>query len=147
MSTLSSSRRLDPQSGSASPVPYPRPGAAWALGLAPRCPSTESRDPRDPSPEETSGDDRPSGVEVGATIELRTGAIAAGGGCVARTSDGRVVFVRHSLPGELVGAEVTSVTNSFLRADAVEVLEASPDRVVPACAHAGPGRCGGCDYQ
>jgi tRNA/tmRNA/rRNA uracil-C5-methylase (TrmA/RlmC/RlmD family) len=84
---------------------------------------------------------------VGATIELRTGAVAAGGGCVARTADGRVVFVRHSLPDELVVAEVTSVTNSFLRADAVEVLEASPDRVAPACAHAGPGRCGGCDYQ
>jgi tRNA/tmRNA/rRNA uracil-C5-methylase (TrmA/RlmC/RlmD family) len=86
-------------------------------------------------------------VQVGATIELRTGAIAAGGGCVARTTDGRVVFVRHSLPGELVQAEVTSVTNSFLRADAVGVVEASPDRVVPPCAHAGPGRCGGCDYQ
>ncbi len=36
---------------------------------------------------------------------------------------------------------------SFLRADAVEILEASPDRVVPPCRHAGPGRCGGCDWQ
>src|SRR5580698_6438507 len=80
-------------------------------------------------------------------MELTTGAIAAGGGCIARAADGRVVFVRHALPGERVMAVVTSETSSFLRADAVEVLEASPDRVVPPCSHAGPGRCGGCDWQ
>jgi tRNA/tmRNA/rRNA uracil-C5-methylase (TrmA/RlmC/RlmD family) len=80
-------------------------------------------------------------------MELRTGAMAAGGGCVARADDGRVVFVRHGLPGERVVAQVTSVTSSFLRADAVQVLEASVDRVVPPCPHAGPGRCGGCDWQ
>ena len=44
-----------------------------------------------------------------AVIELTTGAIAAGGGCVARAADGRVVFVRHALPGERVMAEVTAV--------------------------------------
>jgi len=80
-------------------------------------------------------------------VELEVGAIAAGGGCVARGPDGRVVFVRHSLPGERVRARITSETTSFLRADAVEVLEASPDRVEPVCPHAGPGRCGGCDFQ
>ena len=80
-------------------------------------------------------------------VELEVGAVAAGGGCVARGPDGRVVFVRHSLPGERVLARVTSEATSFLRADAVEVLEASPDRVAPLCPHAGPGRCGGCDFQ
>ena len=80
-------------------------------------------------------------------MELVTGAIAAGGGCVARAEDGRVVFVRHALPGERVVAEVTSETTSFLRADVVEVLEASTHRVEPPCPLAGPGRCGGCDWQ
>ena len=80
-------------------------------------------------------------------IELEVGAIAAGGGCVGRAPDGRVVFVRHSLPGERVRARITAEASSFLRADAVEVLEASPDRVERACPHAGPGRCGGCDFQ
>jgi tRNA/tmRNA/rRNA uracil-C5-methylase (TrmA/RlmC/RlmD family) len=80
-------------------------------------------------------------------LELETGSPAAGGGCVARAPDGRVVFVRHSLPGERVRARVTATTTSYLRADAVEVLEPSPDRVAPPCPHAGPGRCGGCDYQ
>jgi tRNA/tmRNA/rRNA uracil-C5-methylase (TrmA/RlmC/RlmD family) len=35
----------------------------------------------------------------------------------------------------------------FCRADAIEVLDASPDRVPPPCPYAGPGRCGGCDWQ
>ncbi|MGH9096857.1 MAG: class I SAM-dependent RNA methyltransferase [Acidimicrobiales bacterium] len=80
-------------------------------------------------------------------MELRTHAIAAGGGCVARAADGRVVFVRHSLPDETVVARITGETTSFLRADAVEILEPSSDRVAPPCPHAGPGRCGGCDFQ
>ena len=78
---------------------------------------------------------------------LTVGGPAAGGACVARAEDGRVVFVRHALPGERVRVEVTSSTSSFLRADAVEVLSASPDRVEPPCPFSGPGRCGGCDWQ
>jgi tRNA/tmRNA/rRNA uracil-C5-methylase (TrmA/RlmC/RlmD family) len=80
-------------------------------------------------------------------LELTAGTVAAGGACVARAPDGRVVFVRHVLPGERVLARVTGETRHFLRADAVEVLEASPDRVEPPCPYAGPGLCGGCDWQ
>ncbi|HEY4946433.1 MAG TPA: TRAM domain-containing protein [Acidimicrobiales bacterium] len=80
-------------------------------------------------------------------IELVAGPIAAGGGCVARADDGRVVFVRHALPGERVLAQVMAETSSFLRADAIDILEPSADRVEPPCPHAGPGRCGGCDWQ
>jgi tRNA/tmRNA/rRNA uracil-C5-methylase (TrmA/RlmC/RlmD family) len=80
-------------------------------------------------------------------LKLETGSIAAGGGCIARAPDGRVVFVRHALPGELVRALVTQETKSFLRADAFEILRPSPERVVPPCSYAGPGRCGGCDWQ
>ncbi|MEV4094821.1 class I SAM-dependent RNA methyltransferase [Streptosporangium saharense] len=79
-------------------------------------------------------------------IELTVGPVAHGGWCVAR-HDGRVVFVRHALPGERVLAEVTEETTRFLRADAVEILDPSPDRVTPPCPFAGPGRCGGCDWQ
>ncbi|GII83534.1 putative RNA methyltransferase [Sphaerisporangium siamense] len=79
-------------------------------------------------------------------IELDVERVANGGWCVAR-HEGRVVFVRHALPGERVLAEVTDETTRFLRADAVEILDASPDRVTPPCPFAGPGRCGGCDWQ
>ena len=73
---------------------------------------------------------------------------AHGGHCVAR-HEGRVVFVRHALPGEQVRAVVTEGGDgsSFWRADAVEVRTASPSRVQPPCPWAGPGRCGGCDLQ
>jgi tRNA/tmRNA/rRNA uracil-C5-methylase (TrmA/RlmC/RlmD family) len=78
---------------------------------------------------------------------VTVGGPAAGGACVGRLDDGRVVFVRHALPGETVRIAVTSDGAKFVRADAIEVLEPSPDRVTPACAFAGPGRCGGCDWQ
>ncbi|WP_422785651.1 class I SAM-dependent RNA methyltransferase [Pseudonocardia spirodelae] len=87
-------------------------------------------------------------------LELRIGPVAHGGHCVARAgagddgTGGRVVFVRHALPGELVHAVVTDDPGgAFCRADAVAVLEASPDRVAPSCPWAGPGGCGGCDFQ
>jgi tRNA/tmRNA/rRNA uracil-C5-methylase (TrmA/RlmC/RlmD family) len=66
--------------------------------------------------------------------------------CVAR-ADGLVIFVRHALPGERVLAQVTETGRRYWRADAVQVLEASPDRVPEPCPHARPGRCGGCDWQ
>ena len=87
------------------------------------------------------------GAAVSDVLQLDVGNVASGGGCVARAPDGRVVFVRHSLPGERVSARITATTSSFLRADAVEILRPSPDRVTPPCPHAGPGRCGGCDFQ
>jgi tRNA/tmRNA/rRNA uracil-C5-methylase (TrmA/RlmC/RlmD family) len=85
---------------------------------------------------------------VGEVFEVEVGPVAHGGFCVAR-HDGRVVFVRHTLPGERVRAKVTEggSEDRFLRADAVEVLSPSADRVDPVCRHAGPGGCGGCDWQ
>ncbi|WP_433336075.1 class I SAM-dependent RNA methyltransferase [Spirillospora sp. CA-294931] len=79
-------------------------------------------------------------------LDLQVGNVANGGFCVAR-HEGRVVFVRHALPGERVRARVTDRTKNFYRADAVEILEPSGDRVQPPCPFAGPGRCGGCDWQ
>jgi len=83
---------------------------------------------------------------VGESLELTVGPVAHGGHCVARY-DGQVVFVRHALPGERVKAVVTEQRRAFLRADAVEVLSASVDRVQAPCRYAGPDRCGGCDFQ
>ena len=42
---------------------------------------------------------------------------------------------------------ITETTSKFYRGDAVEVLEASPERVTPPCRYAHPGGCGGCDLQ
>jgi tRNA/tmRNA/rRNA uracil-C5-methylase (TrmA/RlmC/RlmD family) len=78
---------------------------------------------------------------------LDVGPVGHGGICIAHAPDGRAVLVRHALPGERVRVEVTEKKSSFLRADAVEVLTASEHRVTPPCPWAGPGRCGGCDWQ
>lgn len=85
---------------------------------------------------------------AGVELELDVGAVAHGGHCVARHV-GRVIFVRHTIPGERVLARVTegTETSRFLRADAVKVLTPSADRVLPPCPYSGPGRCGGCDFQ
>ncbi|MFD0147502.1 MULTISPECIES: class I SAM-dependent RNA methyltransferase [unclassified Streptomyces] len=86
---------------------------------------------------------------VGEEYEVEVGPVAHGGHCIARTEGGRVLFVRHALPGERVVARVTEgeETSRYLRADAVTVLEASKDRVEAPCPFAGPGKCGGCDWQ
>jgi tRNA/tmRNA/rRNA uracil-C5-methylase (TrmA/RlmC/RlmD family) len=84
---------------------------------------------------------------TGTEFEVTVGPVAHGGHCVAR-HEGRVVFVRHTLPGERVVVRVTEDRHpGFCRADAVEVLEASPARVERPCPYSGPGRCGGCDWQ
>lgn len=89
-----------------------------------------------------------TGVDwTGTELELELGAPGHGGFCVAR-HEGRVVFVRHGLPGERVRALVTEDRGgSFCRADAVDVLVASADRVPSRCPVSGPGGCGGCDFQ
>jgi tRNA/tmRNA/rRNA uracil-C5-methylase (TrmA/RlmC/RlmD family) len=78
------------------------------------------------------------------TIELTIDRPAHGGHCVARL-DGRVVFVRHALSGERVVARLTDDRPDarYWRAEVVEVLDASEDRVDPAWPEAGPGGVGG----
>src|SRR3954454_15155796 len=108
--------------------------------------------PRSPHPsqardEPRNGGEAGGGSWLGQEFEVTVGPVAHGGHCVAR-HEGRVVFVRHSLPGARVVVRVTEDRHpGFCRADAVEVLEAAADRVERPCPHSGPGRCGGCDWQ
>lgn len=83
-----------------------------------------------------------------ARLRLETTGFAHGGHAVAR-HEGRVVFVRHALPGEVVLAQVTrgGADDRFWFADAVSIERAAPGRVSPPCRYAGPGGCGGCDLQ
>src|SRR5690242_16469274 len=83
---------------------------------------------------------------VGDRLLVEVGKPAHGGHCVAR-HEGIVLFVRHALPGEEVVAEITEVHKGYLRADAVEIVGASRDRVQAPCPYSGPNLCGGCDLQ
>jgi tRNA/tmRNA/rRNA uracil-C5-methylase (TrmA/RlmC/RlmD family) len=114
-----------------------QPGAVG--GVAPRA-ATSRRDPAD-------GERADSSYHVGGDVEVTIEGVAQGGWCVARPEGLPVLFVRHALPGERVVARVTEVTSKFARADAVEIRQASTDRVSAPCEHAHPGGCGGCDWQ
>jgi 23S rRNA (uracil1939-C5)-methyltransferase len=70
--------------------------------------------------------------------------LAHDGRGVARI-DGKAVFVDGALPGERVRLRIIKRRRHLDEAGLVEVLTASPDRVVPACAHF--GLCGGCSLQ
>ncbi len=87
-----------------------------------------------------------SPAEVGATRQLLIERLVAGGDAMARDADGRVVFVDNALPGETVEAVFVEVKRDFARATTRAVVTASPQRVVPPCAHVADG-CGGCDWQ
>ena len=66
----------------------------------------------------------------GRLITLELTHLAAGGDAFGR-DEGRAIFVTSGLPDELVRARVTQEHKSFARAEVVEILRASPDRVAP----------------
>ena len=80
-----------------------------------------------------------------AKLRLTPTAMTAGGDALARDADGRVVFVQGALPGEQVVARLVEARPDYARAVALEIVEASPDRVAPPCAARTAG-CGGCTW-
>jgi tRNA/tmRNA/rRNA uracil-C5-methylase (TrmA/RlmC/RlmD family) len=84
---------------------------------------------------------------VGTVVELTLDGFAHGGSAVGRLPDGTACFVDYAIPGERVRVRVTERRRRWARADLVEVVEPSPDRVTPPCPLFGPGRCGGCKLQ
>ena len=77
-------------------------------------------------------------------VKVRIEGIAAGGAGFARTG-GKSLFVEGSVPGETVVCRVTEEHHSWLQAELLDVVEASADRVQPACGLY--GMCGGCNLQ
>jgi 23S rRNA (uracil1939-C5)-methyltransferase len=85
------------------------------------------------------------------TFDLQLEKLTYGGDAMGRLVDpltgagGRAVFVPFGLPGERVRIRLTEEKRGFARGELLEVLEASPQRVIPRCVHFGV--CGGCHYQ
>ncbi|MCU0623986.1 MAG: TRAM domain-containing protein [Gemmatimonadaceae bacterium] len=78
---------------------------------------------------------------------LRIDRLAGGGDGVAR-SDGLVVFVPRTAPGDVVEARVTHDGRArFSRGVLARVLEPSAARVSPPCPHYVHDGCGGCQLQ
>ena len=59
--------------------------------------------------------------------------------------DGKTTFIDNALPGEEVMFKFTYMRSKFDEGKAVEIVQASPDRVEPPCQHS--TLCGGCSLQ
>jgi 23S rRNA (uracil1939-C5)-methyltransferase len=68
---------------------------------------------------------------------------------VARSEEGKVVFIEGALPGERVSAITRRSKNNWEAADLIAIHKTSSLRVQPACPHFGlhVGACGGCKMQ
>ena len=77
-------------------------------------------------------------------MRLRVEAMTYGPAAIAHEEDGKAVFVEGAVAGDVVEAELTHRGKRFDRARALEVLEPSPERVVPPCPLV--GACGGCPW-
>ena len=78
-------------------------------------------------------------------MTLHIESLDAEGRGVARTPEGKVVFVEGALPGEEVSFAVLKKKLSHEFARATAILEESPARIAPRCPHFGV--CGGCVTQ
>lgn len=83
-------------------------------------------------------------INAGDCYEVRIDRLIYGGEGLGRIGE-YVVFVPACAPGDLLRVRITSVEKRHLRAEIVSLIEPSPRRRTPACAHF--GRCGGCQLQ
>lgn len=81
---------------------------------------------------------------IGQEVEVYTEDIGYEGQAVGRI-DGQVVFIDYAIPGEKVRVALERRAKGLWFGRAIEVLEASPERVEPRCRYYGV--CGGCQWQ
>jgi len=79
------------------------------------------------------------------SVEVTIESIAAGGDGIART-DGVVVFIPRTAPGDRVRATLDT-RKRFARGIVEEILSPSKERVQPLCHHYRVDKCGGCQLQ
>ncbi|GHV94071.1 putative RNA methyltransferase [Spirochaetia bacterium] len=77
-------------------------------------------------------------------FKVKVEGIAGKGAGFARIG-GKSVFIEGSAAGETVCCRIAEDHGSWARAELLEIVETSPDRVEPACAFYGV--CGGCNLQ
>jgi len=71
--------------------------------------------------------------------------LAYGGDGLARLPEGRAVFIPLVIPGEKVSIRIVDDKQKYARAEVVEILTPSEQRIEAPCPHFGV--CGGCQYQ
>ncbi len=81
---------------------------------------------------------------AGDILEATVEDLSRGGSGVIR-SQGRVLFVPFTAPGDRIRVRVLSIEKRWAEGELVELLEASPHRIAPRCPVF--GKCGGCQWQ
>ena len=81
----------------------------------------------------------------GSEIELTIDALSFGGKGIGQLEDGYKVFVAGVAVGDKVRASFRKLKTKYGEAKLEEILEPSPMRVAPKCAHF--DTCGGCKWQ
>ena len=71
--------------------------------------------------------------------------VVAGGEGLGRLSDGRVVFVKGGIPGDVVTIDLVDERRDWARGTLSKIQTASPQRGEPTCPARRSG-CGGCDW-
>lgn len=69
----------------------------------------------------------------------------AKGVSVAKTPDGRVIFIPNVVPGDVVDVKTFKKRKSYFEGKAIRFHQYSQDRIAPVCQHFGD--CGGCKWQ
>ena len=59
--------------------------------------------------------------------------------------DGKICFVEHALPNEIVELEIIKETKKYILGKAIDYLETSPDREIEKCKYF--NICGGCNLE
>ena len=76
--------------------------------------------------------------------QIEIEATAAEGNGLAHV-DGKVLFVRGAIPGDIVDVQVNKVRSGYSQGYIVHLVSPSPHRLTPFCQHF--GECGGCTWQ
>ncbi|SFC79269.1 23S rRNA m(5)U-1939 methyltransferase [Zunongwangia mangrovi] len=69
----------------------------------------------------------------------------AKGKSIAKSPDGRVIFVNNAVPGDVIDVQTTKKRKSYFEGTAINFHSYSDKRVEPVCQHF--GTCGGCKWQ
>jgi 23S rRNA (uracil1939-C5)-methyltransferase len=80
-----------------------------------------------------------------ALVSVPIDSVAAGGDGVGR-SNGLVVFVPRTAPGDVVMAQISG-KGRFARGTLGSIVSPSPNRIEPPCPHYTRDNCGGCQLQ
>jgi len=70
---------------------------------------------------------------------------AAKGKALAKHEDGRVIFIKEGVPGDVVDLRVVKKRKNYFEAEIIKLHKGAPNRITPVCSHFGV--CGGCKWQ